>query len=71
MKPIEPNPAAMSQTDSVGSPLFMVDAVRLEISPERRKIDPSTIRWPEGVPKPWEQNEPPSNGGPSNPSPPR
>jgi hypothetical protein len=47
--------------------LFETDAVPLEIPPEKRKVDPSTIRWPAGVPKPWEQNESPGQDGPSNP----
>ena len=67
MKPIVPRPTAVSQTDSIGSPLFETDAVPLEIPPEKRKVDPSTIRWPAGVPKPWEQNESPGQDGPSNP----
>jgi hypothetical protein len=71
MKPIEPNPKPANQTDSIGSPLFIVDAVPLEIPPERRKIDPSTIRWPEGVPKPWEQHEPPGTGGSPTSRPPK
>jgi len=54
-----PDPKAESCTDSI-SRLFD-NAARVEIPPERRKIDPSTIRWPEGIPKPWEQN-PPSGG---------
>lgn len=51
----EPDPLGESWTDSVNSPIFD-NAVRVEIPPERRKVDPKTIWWPEGVPKPWEQN---------------
>jgi hypothetical protein len=56
-----PDPACKAETDAIGSPVFE-DAVRVEIPPEQRKIDPSTIWWPEGVPKPWEK-KPPADGG--------
>jgi hypothetical protein len=48
-----------SYTDAIGSPLFICDAVPLEIPPELRKVDPNTVGWPEGIPKPWEENRPP------------
>jgi hypothetical protein len=49
-----PDPRSESNTDAVNSPIFD-DGVRVEIPPERRAIDPKTIHWPDGVPKPWEQ----------------
>jgi hypothetical protein len=56
-----PNPIGESCTDSLNSPIFD-NAVRVEIPADQRKIDPSTIRWPEGIPKPWEKVWPPADG---------
>jgi hypothetical protein len=58
----EPSRNEGSCTDSMES-LFFDYGVREEIPPERRKIDPSTIRWPQGVPKPWEKKPPAEEGG--------
>ena len=57
-----PNPKGESCTDSMNSPLFD-NAVRVEIPPDRRKIDPSMIQWPEGIPKPWEHQGPAAENG--------
>ena len=48
-----------SYTDNIGSAIFICDAVPLDIPPEHRKVDPNTINWPEGIPKPWEEDRPP------------
>jgi hypothetical protein len=54
MQPEEPV-APLATTDSIGSPIFIREGPADPTPPERRKIDPSTIWWPEGEPKPWEQ----------------
>jgi hypothetical protein len=59
---INPVPDPKEACTESASPLFD-SAVQIEIPPERRKIDPSTIRWPEGIPKPWEQDGPAEDRG--------
>jgi hypothetical protein len=50
----EPAPGlSFPYTDSIGSPIFIFDGPGER--PKGKKVDPSTIWWPEGVPKPWEK----------------
>ncbi len=53
-------PPSEPETDSLTSPLFISDGESMDIPPDKRKIDPSTIDWPDGIPKPWEKPEPPA-----------
>jgi hypothetical protein len=41
-----------------GGAIIVVETVAADFPPKKRKIDPNTIQWPEGVPKPWEKNKP-------------
>lgn len=46
-----------------GAVVLVFDTLPTDFPPKQRKIDPSTIWWPEGEAKPWEKNQPPE--GPS------
>lgn len=50
-------------TDSIGCVWCIHDGPGVT-PPPGTKVDPATIWWPEGVPKPWEKPE----GGPEKPS---
>jgi hypothetical protein len=55
----EPGKLPASTTSNVGTTFDMAEVVSRVIPPEERKVDPSTIPWPEGIPKRWETPKPP------------